>query len=121
MLLADVKKCLNAECLACEDLLTRGVENGCGSDLMSDVLAFSKEKAVLLTGLMNQQVVRTAEMMDFKAVIFVRGKTPTEDIISLATEKGIVVLRTEESLFTACGILYSNGLGGEIHKYGDSL
>ncbi|MDR2940659.1 MAG: hypothetical protein LBV08_10130 [Clostridiales bacterium] len=118
MLLSDVAKVLDANVFACGDKLYREVVSACGSDLMSDVLAFSdcKEKAVLLTGLLNQQVIRTAEMMDFKAVIFVRGKTPTEEIREMANEREIVVFNTEHSLFSACGLLYSNGLKGDIHK-----
>lgn len=82
----------------------------CGSDMMSDVLAYVKDQAVLLTGLNNPQVIRTAEMMDMVCVVFVRGKNPDEDILSLAREKGITVIRTERTMFMACGYLYQNGL-----------
>ncbi len=117
MLLTEVAEVLNAKVLACEEKMYREVLIGCGSDLMSDVLAFSKEKAILLTGLLNQQVIRTAEMMDFKAVVFVRGKTPGDEILQMANERSIVVLNTQFSLFAACGLLYSNGLEGDIYKY----
>jgi predicted transcriptional regulator len=83
-----------------------------GSDLMSDVLAYVKGKTVLLTGLTNQQVVRTAEMADLSAIVFVRGKKPGEDIIELAEEKDIVLLLTGDTMYTASGKLYSNGLEG---------
>jgi len=79
---------------------------------MSDVLAYVKDQSVLLTGLLNAQVVRTAEMMDMLCIVFVRGKRPEAEVIELAREKGIVLLSTQERLFTACGILYTNGLGG---------
>lgn len=82
----------------------------CGSDLMSDVLAFVKDQAMLLTGLVNPQVIRTAEMMDMKAIVFVRGKTPGQEMLSLADEAGIAVLSTNEPLYVACGKLYSEGL-----------
>ena len=85
---------------------------------MSDVLAFVKEQAVLLTGLTNLQVVRTAEMMDMKCIVFVRGKKPTEDVIELADESGIVVLATDERMYVACGKLYENGLrGGSVRGH----
>lgn len=87
--------------------------NACGSDLMSDVLAFVKEKVILLTGLVNPQVIRTAEMMDIKAVIIVRGKQPSEEMLKLAKEKCIALYSTDFPMFQACGILYENGLGKE--------
>lgn len=88
------------------------IHTACGSDLMSDVLAFVKDQGMLLTGLMNPQVVRTAEMLDMRCIAFVRGKQPGEDIIKLAKERGITLLSTGERMFTACGKLYSAGLGG---------
>ena len=86
--------------------------SACSADLMSDVMAFSKSNALLLTGLINPQVIRTAEMMDIRAVIFVRGKKPLESMIEMAEEKGIVLLATDYPLFVASGKLYKNGIGG---------
>ena len=80
--------------------------------MMSDVLAFVKDQAVLLTGLVNPQVIRTAEMMDMKCVVFVRKKVPGEDIVELARDSGIVLMRSNLRMFEACGILYSAGLKG---------
>ncbi len=111
MKLIEVKEILKAEALTCLENLEENVLSACGSDLMSDVLAFSKEKVVMLTGLMNPQVVRTAEMMDIKAIVFVRGKKPTSEILELAEEKGLVILTTDYPMFIACGKLYKNGLG----------
>lgn len=79
-------------------------------DLMSDVLAFVEDQALLLTGLINPQVVRTAAMMDMKAIIFVRGKVPGEDIIELAEECEISILSTQKPMYISSGILYSEGL-----------
>jgi len=110
MKLETVKNLLQAEVLAGGDDLSREVNSACGSDLMSDVLAFVKDQALLLTGLVNGQVIRTAEMMDIKAVVFVRGKKPTEEIIELANEFGMVVMTTKLPLYPACGKLYSEGL-----------
>ena len=78
--------------------------------MMSDVLAYVKDQAVLITGLVNSQVIRTAEMMDMNCVVFVRSKMPTAEMIALAEESGIVLLATEKRMYEACGILYSNGL-----------
>ena len=89
------------------------IVSACGADLMSDVLAFSKEKTLLLTGLTNPQVVRTAEMIDLELIIFVRGKQPPKETIALAEEQDITLLTTEKPLYEACGILYSAGLKPE--------
>lgn len=83
-----------------------------GSDLMSDVLAYVEEETLLLTGLTNAQVIRTAEMLDLKTIVFVRGKNPSEDVIELASENDIVLLTTKHTMFNAAGILYANGLKG---------
>ena len=88
------------------------MSTACGSDMMSDVLAYVKEQAVLLSGLVNPQVVRTAEMMDMKCIVFVRGKRPDIDMINLAEQRDIVLLGTKLEMFTACGLLYKNGLKG---------
>ncbi len=103
---------LDAQVLCGAGEVEREVFSACGSDMMSDVLAYVKEQAVLLTGLVNLQVVRTAEMMDMKCIVFVRGKTPPAEVIELADEAGIVLLRTEERMYVACGRLYENGLRG---------
>ena len=112
MTIKDIIELLEAEVLCGEDMLDISVHSACGSDMMSDVLAYVKEQAVLLTGLVNLQVVRTAEMMDMKCIVFVRGKRPPEDVIELARESGIVMLRSPERMYVACGKLYENGLRG---------
>ena len=97
-------------------VLTEGVnldmEISCaaGADLMSDVLAFAKPDALLLTGLVNPQVVRTAEMADIAAIVFVRGKTPGPETISLAKEKGIPLIAAPYSMFELCGRLFEAGM-----------
>ena len=111
MTIADVKSILNAELRAGNKLDTE-VNYAFGSDMMSDVLAFVKDQSVLLSGLVNMQVVRTAEMMDMNCIVFVRGKEPTPEMIELAEARGIVLLTTSLRMFTACGLLYQNGLSG---------
>ena len=91
--------------------INRSMNTAFSSDLMSDVLAFVEEDTVLITGLINNQVIRTAEMLDLKAIIFVRGKVPAEDVIKMAETKDITLLRTKFTLFETSGILYNNGLG----------
>ena len=112
MKISTIKDLLDAQVICCEEGLCDHVYSACGSDMMSDVLAYVKDQAVLLTGLVNPQVVRTAEMMDMKCIVFVRGKEPDEDMIELAVERDIVLLGTKLEMFTACGLLYKNGLKG---------
>ncbi|MBO4342796.1 MAG: hypothetical protein IJJ61_00250 [Clostridia bacterium] len=116
MTIREIGDLLDARVLCGKDLDV-DVKSACGSDMMSDVLAFVKHRAALLTGLVNPQVIRTAEMMDMLCVVFVRDKTPTIDMIELAEESGIAVLATSKRMYEACGILYANGLkgNGELH------
>jgi len=111
--LKQVQELLNAKILCGEDKLETEVNSACGCDLMSDVLAFVKDRALLLSGLVNPQVIRTAEMMDISSIVFVRGKMPDENTLNLAKEKNIAVFSTELPLYISCGKLYSNGLTGE--------
>ena len=113
MKISTIQELLNAEVLSCPDSLGRHVYSACGSDMMSDVLAYVKDQAVLLTGLVNPQVIRTAEMMDMICIVFVRSKRPSLDMIHLAEDNGLVLMSTDMRMFDACGTLYVNGLGGK--------
>ena len=112
MKIITVKYLLGAEVLCGSENLETEIHPACGSDMMSDVLAYVKDQAVLLTGLVNAQVIRTAEMMDMKCIVFVRSKRPSQDMVDLAEESGMVVMTTPRRMYEACGILYSNGLKG---------
>lgn len=112
MTVKDAMNVLGARVLVGEEHLDREVRSACGSDMMSDVLAFSKDHSVLLTGLCNPQVIRTAEMLDIVCLIFVRGKKPDDSIIEMAKDRDLVVLATGHRMFSACGMLYSAGLRG---------
>lgn len=116
MKISQIKEILNAQVLCGEGELEKEVNSACGSDMMSDVLAYVKNQAVLLTGLVNSQVIRTAEMMDMVCVVFVRKKQPTPEMIELAKESGIVVMHTPLRMYEACGKLYSEGLNGESRE-----
>ena len=113
MKISKIKELLDAKVLCCESNLEKEVYSAFGCDLMSDVLAYVSDQAVLLTGLVNPQVIRTALMMDMKCIIFVRSKLPTEEMLALATENGIVVMSTDKTTYCSCGLLYSNGLTGK--------
>jgi len=110
--LEELKSILGAQVIFGNDFLSMEVDTVSASDMMSNALAFAKEGSLLLTGLTNQQVVRTAEMAGIAAICFVRGKTPHENTVILAKEKTIPLLATELSMFEACGRLHKEGLHG---------
>ena len=112
MTIEQVMRTLEAALITPGADLSVQVHAACGSDMMSDVLAYVKDQAVLLTGLNNPQVVRTAEMMDMVCIVYVRGKTPQPEVAAMAAERGIAVLSTPLPMFTACGRLYEQGLRG---------
>ena len=112
MTFADMVRVLHARVLCGEEKLGGQASTACCSDLMSDVLAFVNEKTVLITGLTNPHVVRTADMLDLKCLVFARGKIPTDAILEAAEEQGLIVMTTPETAFTTCGLLYEAGLRG---------
>ncbi len=111
MEIRQIQALLDAELLVGDNTLDKDVHSACGSDMMSDVLAYVKDQAVLLTGLVNAQVIRTAQMMDMICIVFVRSKQPTDDMIALAEEADITLMTTSKRMYEACGILYEAGLG----------
>ena len=118
MKISTMKDLLGAKVLCCEENLDKHVYSAFGCDLMSDVLAYVTDQAVLLTGLVNPQVIRTAMMLDMVCIVFVRSKEPSEEMLALAKENGIVMMSTNKTLYNTCGLLYSNGLVGtaEVSK-----
>ncbi|MDD3412255.1 MAG: DRTGG domain-containing protein [Eubacteriales bacterium] len=117
MTIREIMKIVDAKVLCGEEGLEQEVHTACGSDLMSDVLAFVKDKTVLITGLTNVHVMRTAEMLDIRCIIFARGKVPGDDVLDEARELGIVVLATPHTTYTTCGLLYEAGIrGSNEHK-----
>ena len=114
MKIKDIVKVLNANVLFADDaMMNTEVNSACASDMMSDVLAFVKDQAVLITGLRNPQVIRTAVMMDMVCVVLVRGKEPDSVMLQLAEEKRIAILSSPLRMFAACGMLYEAGLKSE--------
>ena len=107
-----IRELLDAEVLCGQEYMDREVNSACGSDMMSDVLAFSKDHSVLITGLCNPQVIRTAEMLDIVCLIFVRRKHPDETILAMAKDRDLIVMETGHRMFSTCGMLYRAGLGG---------
>ncbi len=114
MKIREIASLLDAEVLCGDHLLDEEVQSACGSDMMSDVLAFVKDQGVLVTGLVNPQVIRTAMMMDMHCVVFVRSKRPTQDMVDLAKEHHIALLASTSRMYEACGKLYTGGLGSGV-------
>ena len=112
MKISRMQELLDAKMICGEEYLGRHVYSAFGCDLMSDVLAYATDQAVLLTGLVNPQVVRTAMMLDMNCIVFVRSKQPSPEMIELANEHGIVIMVTDKTLYVSSGLLYSNGLIG---------
>ena len=114
MKIKDIIEVLDGHLIVGEELLEKEVLSACASDMMSDVLAFVKEQSVLITGLCNPQVIRTAEMMEMCCIVFVREKQPDEMMIEVARRKGIVLIGTRHRMFASCGMLYAAGLKPEV-------
>jgi len=112
MTLEEARRILDAEVIGGGDLLDLEIKMACGSDLMSDVLSFVKSESLLLTGLTNPQVVRTAEMADVAAICFVRGKRPDRLTVEIAESRNIPLLTTPLPMFESCGRLWVHGLPG---------
>jgi len=118
MTIRDLADKLGSRVLIGHDRLDQPVYSACCSDLMSDVLAFVTEKTVLLTGLTNMHVLRTAEILDLKCLIFARGKMPGPEMLERAQEMGLVVLCSPHTMFTSAGLLYEAGLRGALMPSG---
>lgn len=114
MKLVEVKKLLNCEVLCGEEFLEREIFYAGASDLMSDILAFSKPHCLQLTGLTTNQVIYTCSMAMIKSIVFVRGKIPEKSVIDLAKKEDFVLLATKLPLYESCGILYLSGLSGTV-------
>jgi len=114
--LREVKEILDADVIVGKEKLDMEVSTAFGADLMSDVMAFAKAGSLLLTGLTNAQVIKTAATSHIAAIILVRGKEPSTEAIDMAKELQIPILTTKYILFETAGILYSKGIVGCLKK-----
>ena len=110
MTVKEAVSILDGQFFCGEEKSDREIASACGADLMSDVMAFVKDRVLLLTGLVNPQVIRTAELLDIHSIIFDRGKNPSKDMIDMAIESDIVLGGTKLPMFLSCGKLYEAGL-----------
>ena len=110
MTVTEAVTILEGQFFSGQDMAGLELVSACGADLMSDVMAFVKDRVMLLTGLVNPQVIRTAELLDIHCIIFVRGKVPNREMVEMAEEAGIILGGTKLPMFLACGKLYEGGL-----------
>jgi predicted transcriptional regulator len=110
MTVAEAVKILDGEFFWGQEKADTEISSACGADLMSDVMAFVKDRVLLFTGLVNPQVIRTAELLDIHCIVFVRGKAPSRDMIEMAEQADIILAGTKLSMFIACGKIYEAGL-----------
>ena len=110
MKLREIIKIINGRVLSIKVDLDLEIPSCGASDLMSDALTFMKPGSLLLTGLIHPQSIRTAEMADLAAIVFVRGKTPSSDTIELGRELGIPLIAASYGMYEMCGKLYQAGL-----------
>ena len=110
MTVAEAVKLLDGQFFCGEESAGMEIASACGADLMSDVMAFVKDRVLLLTGLVNPQVIRTAELLDIRCIFFVRGKAPGRDMIEMAEQSEIILAGTKLPMFVSCGKLYEAGL-----------
>lgn len=118
MRIREIKEILGADVLCGADALDTEVSTVFGADMMSDVLAYVDEHTLLLTGMVNAHVIRTAEMLDVKCIVFVRGKQVTDEVLQMAIDRDIIVLVTEKTLYVTSGLLYQAGLPGCTRSVG---
>lgn len=116
MTIAEVLRIVNGDVLTSDADLTREVDSAFGADLMSDVLAFVTENSLLITGLINPHVIRTAEMLDIGCILFSRGKQPSKEMLEMAQDADITILSTKMTTYTVSGELYKHGLPGTNEK-----
>src|SRR4030065_758863 len=122
MTLHAIRKVLDAEVIAGNESLDREISYAFAADLLSDVLAIARrgaDGALLITGNITLQVIYTADVVDLGAILFFRGKRPTESMIQLANQMQIPLLMTSYIMFETCGRLYQLGLKGCVEKAGD--
>jgi predicted transcriptional regulator len=110
MKVSEIIATLDGALLTGSSLLDVDIQSAFGADLMSDVMAFSKENVMLLTGLINPQSIRTADLMDIRVIVFVRGKNPSKEMVDEAERNGMAVITTRHSMFLSCGRLYEAGI-----------
>ncbi len=112
MQLTEIAMILDARFLVGKEFASKEVFKVGASDLMSDILAADSDGSLILTGLATQQIVRTASVAGVSAIILIRGKVPSKEVIDLAKEENLPLLTTSLSMFVSSGRLYKHELTG---------
>ena len=110
MILSNLVKLVEGDVLAGSDNLGIDIKGAFAADLMSDVLTSTLPDGVLLTGLCNPQVVRTALCADVRAIVLVRGKEPNQELIEIAGQHEIPLISSSLGMYEICGRLFQWGL-----------
>lgn len=106
MRISEIKNMLECRVFCSDKLMNAEVHSFYAADMMSDVLKFCSAGSLLITGLVNIQVVKVAEILDLKGIVFVSGKIPGQEIISKAQEISLPLLVTDRPMFETCSILH---------------
>ena len=118
MKIIDIVKKIDGKVIIGEGKLDHEVEYAFSSDLMSDVLTIDKPNILLITGLNNVQVIRTAEMSDISFLVFARNKKVSSEMLKLAEINGMVVIESPASVFRVSGELFSSATLWATHVKG---
>ena len=110
MRLEEVARLVEGEFLEGEDKGGTIIDRAYAADLLSDVLALTEERTTLITGTISPQVIRVADILNVIAIIFVRGKRPSPELVEYAQELGIPLVFTKKTMFETCGLLYTHGV-----------
>lgn len=110
MKVSEIVELLQGKVITGENITNHEVETAFASDLMSDVLTVKTDNLLLLTGLVNVQAIRTAEMSDIGCIVFVRNKMVTDEMVKIAGECKIILIQSPFSMFRASGILFRTGI-----------
>jgi predicted transcriptional regulator len=116
MVLKEIIKILNATVITESIDPDMEIRSACSADMMSAVLYYHTPDSLLITGLAQLQVIRTAEIAGIKTIVFVLNKKPSENIIELAEQKKINLLGTPLCMYTASGKLFQSGLPSCLSK-----
>ena len=114
--LKDIADILDAQVLVDFGNADSEINSACSADMMSAVLYYHSPDSLLITGLTQPHVVRTAEIAGIKAIVFVHDKKPDKDTIEMARNKNIPLMSSPLCMYTASGRLFQAGIPGCLNK-----
>ena len=90
-----------------DSLLQTEVLNGYVGDLLSDVMANSKEGDLWITRQVHQNIIAVASLKDHAGIVLVQGAEPAKDTLAKALEVNMPVMGTDLSGFEISGKIYN--------------